>query len=180
MYPENFRVMNYDKLLLNPETEMRAMCDWLDIEYNPLLLEVTHLHGTPQKRFGWSMDGAHETRQALNRNRQEHGRSNSPRRSNGWSPCHFRDVLEEYDFEIHNPKVNMWRRFDRSEGPQELPGQSIPLLTPPEADDFIQQAGQVTTEIQMRSMQNPIPPLESGRRYPVSGERHDTVNVIRN
>ena len=33
------------------------MCEWLDIEYKPILIEVTQLHGAPKEIQGWSMDG---------------------------------------------------------------------------------------------------------------------------
>ena len=114
LYPENFRTVIYDRLLSDPETEMRSLSEWLEIEYHPCLLEVTENHGTPMKREGWSVSGSHEAGKLSTEPLTAWKQQLAPGVMR-LVTMQFRDILDEYEFKISNPKVSKWRRFDRAE-----------------------------------------------------------------
>lgn len=117
LYPDNFRTVVYDRLLSDPESEMRTLSEWLGIQYDPCLLEVTENHGTPMKRESWSVSGQHEAGKLSTKPLTAWQEQMAPGVMK-LIALHFRDILEEYDFEISNPKISKWRRFDRSENLQ--------------------------------------------------------------
>jgi hypothetical protein len=53
LYPERFYILVYDDLIMNPEQEMRNLCRFLDIDFDPVLLRPT-IHGTPWGGNSWS------------------------------------------------------------------------------------------------------------------------------
>ena len=58
LYPDNFRVLVYDRLLDNPEAELRPLAEWLGINYDPIMTQVTGRNGTSLRtRAGWSLRG---------------------------------------------------------------------------------------------------------------------------
>ncbi len=114
LYPDNFRTIVYDRLLAEPETEMRAMADWLGIEFLPCLLEVTENHGTPMKREGWSVSGSHEAGKLSTKPLSAWKEQMAPGVMQ-LVAMHCRDILDEFGFESKRPAISKWRRFDRSE-----------------------------------------------------------------
>lgn len=110
--PDHFYVLNYDKLLQCPEEQMRELCNFLEIEFQPCLLEAT-VGGKAWTRKGWSV-GQHESG----------GISAAP--LHAWkkqlSPLairlvnlYFPDIIEDYGFEYVPSRSPLWKRFSRSE-----------------------------------------------------------------
>ncbi|HKL38903.1 MAG TPA: sulfotransferase [Bacteroidales bacterium] len=52
LYPDHFHILVYDELIRSPEHEMKKLCGFLDIRYDPHLLEPTLL-GRPWKGNSW-------------------------------------------------------------------------------------------------------------------------------
>ena len=117
LYPDNFRVLVYDHLLADPEPQMRSTSEWLGLEFDPCLLEVTENHGTPMARHGWSVSGNHEAGR-LSTKPLHAWKEQMPAGVVRLVSLHFDDILETYGFEVERPTVSRWRRFDRSERPE--------------------------------------------------------------
>lgn len=112
LYPANFYVLVYDRLLADPEDEMRKLAEFLGIEFTPGLLTLTEC-GKPKVRSGWSV-GRHETSEISTGPITAWQEQLSPhvvRLVN----MHFTDVLEDYGFEVASSGASLWRRMDRAE-----------------------------------------------------------------
>ncbi|MCF8335414.1 MAG: sulfotransferase [Bacteroidales bacterium] len=59
LYPDQFYILVYDNLLLNPEQEMKNLCRFLDINFDPVLLKPTIL-GEPWGGNSWTNESFSE------------------------------------------------------------------------------------------------------------------------
>lgn len=112
LYPDNFYVLKYDDLLLDTEGTVRRLCDFLEIDFHESLLEVT-LCGRPIRQMGWSVS-------------QHKDNTVSQAPLTAWQKqmsklavrlvaMYFRDIIDDYGFELVESDYPLWRRFDRSE-----------------------------------------------------------------
>jgi len=79
----NYRLSRYEDLVLEPETNIRQLCDFLETDFEPSML-------SPQ-RFGSSYDRIEQDRQGIGRESLDRWRSSiSPITANAIDVCHRR------------------------------------------------------------------------------------------
>lgn len=115
LYPEHFDVLVYDRLVLNPEEELRKLCAFLELEFHECLLGTTKC-GESRARGGWTTD----------QNRTDNSIDPSP--ATRWreqiSPLEIRLVnryfareIEEFGFEVIPSRASRLLPFHISERP---------------------------------------------------------------
>ena len=112
--PDHFYVLNYDELLRSPEEQMRKLCEFLEIQFHPNLLEIT-LGGQPKARMGWSV-GQHETNR-ISTKPLEAWKKQLPPLAIRLVNQYFQDVIEDYGFEYVPSNTFVLKPFSRSEKP---------------------------------------------------------------
>jgi hypothetical protein len=114
LHPERFRILVYDRLLADAEGEMRKVAEFLEIDFDPVLLELTQC-GYPVVRHGWSV-GTHADN-SISTQPLTAWKDQLPPQVITLVNLYFGRVLDEYAFGCVTPKRPIWRRFDRSERP---------------------------------------------------------------
>lgn len=115
LHPDNFRILVYDRLLDNPEAELRPLADWLGVEFDPIMTQVTGQNGSSQRtRSGWSLQGERKAGE-ISKAPMTAWKEQLPGGVQKLVRQLFRDVLQEFDFDSNGASASRWRRFDRSE-----------------------------------------------------------------
>jgi hypothetical protein len=110
-FPEQFNILVFDKLLENPEEEMRRVADWLGIDFREELTNPTIIgeHWRGNSKF---KEGFEEISKSPLDHWEESLSKGEARVVRGISE----GILEGYDFE-QQPEGSMWRPWSLSERP---------------------------------------------------------------
>lgn len=113
LYPENFYILVYDRVLLNPEEEMRNLADFIEVPFHECMLN-TLVCGKLGVRPGWSID--------------KHTTEIDSRPVTAWKEQisdleiklvnrYFRDIITEFNFMSASSNALIWKPFHISERP---------------------------------------------------------------
>jgi hypothetical protein len=97
LFPENFYIFVYDRLLENEQAEIESLCDFLEISYHDSLHQTTQL-GKEARRQGWSAGGQRDN-SAIDRAGLDAWMDQMPPGAIRLITKTFPDVLDEFGFE---------------------------------------------------------------------------------
>ena len=112
VYPENFRVLVYDRVLQNPKPEMEQLAKFLNIQYNESMLTPTHA-GEVWGGNSWKVDNFEK----IDQRPLTHWQADISKLEIRLINHFFGDVIEEYGFEKTESHEPLWKPFHMSERP---------------------------------------------------------------
>ncbi|MCP4378445.1 MAG: hypothetical protein GY794_20010, partial [bacterium] len=101
-----------DRLLEDPDTELKQVCEFLDIEFDPALRCPTIL-GQPWGGNSWYA----ENYDGIDKRPLTHWRDKISQLEVKYVNRHFQDVVEEFDFEVLPARGSILRPFHYTETP---------------------------------------------------------------
>jgi hypothetical protein len=112
--PEHFYVLVYDRLLENPERELRDLATFLGIAYDSSLLQPT-IAGEKWTGNSWKVPAFDQ----IDKRPLTHWKEDISKLEIRLINLYFGDVLEEYGFERIESREQIWKPIDWSERPIE-------------------------------------------------------------
>jgi protein-tyrosine sulfotransferase len=112
LFPKNFHVLVFDRLLEDPEAELKRVCEFLDMDFHPVLRQPTIL-GQPWGGNSWYVDNY----DAIDKRPLTHWRKKISKLEIKYVNQHFQDVVEEFGFEVLAGNCSILRPFHFTEIP---------------------------------------------------------------
>lgn len=112
LYPDNFYVVVYDKLLMSPAEELRKLCDFLQISFNESLLTPT-VGGEVWGGNSWKV----ESFSNISTKPATHWKEDISALEVHLVNKYFGEVLNKYGFEVQKPAASIWAPVGIAERP---------------------------------------------------------------
>ncbi len=112
LFGDHFYVLVYDRLLEDPDTELKKVCDFLEIEFHPALRCPTIL-GQPWKGNSWYA----ENYDGIDKRPLTHWHDKISQLEIKYVNQHFQDVVEEFGFKVLPANCSILRPFHYTETP---------------------------------------------------------------
>ncbi len=114
LHPEQFYILVYDRLLMDPEREVRKLATFLGIAYDEVLLQPT-IGGEPWGGNSWKVAAFDR----IDRRPLTHWQEDISKLEVRLINHYFGDVLRDFGFERIESREKIWKPIDWSERPIE-------------------------------------------------------------
>ena len=112
LFGDHFYVLVFDRLLEDPDAELKRVCDFLDIEFHPTLRCPTIL-GQPWGGNSWYV----ENYDGIDKRPLTHWQDKISQLEIKYVNRHFQDVVEEFGFKVLAEDCSILRPFHYTEPP---------------------------------------------------------------
>jgi len=112
LFSDRFYVLVFDRLVEDPDTELRKVCEFLEIQFDETLRYPTIL-GDPWGGNSWYA----KDYQAIDKRPLTHWKGKISPLEIKYVNQHFEDIVREFDFEVLRSSASILRPFHYTEGP---------------------------------------------------------------